>query len=149
MALYIGKRKRKPNQQPGVSIPLKLLSWVRDMGLQDGSDALTWLREAVYLSAPITHPDGNRRYGDLLLTVTDDRLKALNFYEPDCNSCHDTRKFVVYEACMSCNGHCEQSECDNSHRREWPCPDCRDVDKRASSRQNGNVQNKRRHKPRR
>lgn len=111
------------------------------MDLQDGSDALTWLREAVYLSAPITHPDGNRRYGDLLLTVANNRLESLNFYEPDCTSCNDTRKFIAYEACLSCNGHCEISECDNSHRREWPCPDCRGIDKRAAFQQNGNMKN--------
>ena len=117
------------------------------MELQDGSDALTWLREAVYLSAPITHPDGNRRYGDLLLTVIRNRLESLSFYEPDCTSCNDTRKFIAYEACISCNGHCEISECENSHRREWPCPDCRPVDKRDSFKQNGNMSS--RHQARR
>ena len=148
MALFIGKRKPQQQNQ-GISIPLKLLGWVRDMDLNDGSDALTWLREAVYLSAPITHPDGNRRYGDLLLTVTDNQLESLSFYVPDCTSCSDTRKFIVYEACMSCNGQCEISECSNSHRREWPCPDCRNIDKREAVMQNGNVYNRGTHKSRR
>lgn len=134
MALYIGKRKSNPQE---VSIPLKLLKWVQSMGYAEGSSALDWLREAVYLSAPITHPEGNRRYGDLLLTVESNKLKRLRYYEPLCAECGDTKKFIVYEACMGCSGKCEISLCKHSKRQEWPCQSCASIDKRGSFRQNG------------
>jgi hypothetical protein len=102
------------------------------MGYAEGSAALTWLREAIYLSAPITHRVGNRRYGDLLLRVEHEKLKELSIYEPDCVECDDTRKFIAYEPCMSCDdSNCEMALCRNAKRREWPCPTCTGtVDKR-------------------
>ena len=122
MGLYIGKRTEN-QQSDGVSIPLSLVSWVRNNGYAD-EDALEWLREAVYYSAPITHPEGNRRYGDLLLTVKDNHLHDLSVFEPDCRECNDTKVFTAYENCPSCPGDCDVEMCSQSVVREWPCPNC-------------------------
>lgn len=122
MVLYIGKRTR-PKIENEVSIPLSLVKWVENMGYAD-EDALAWLREAVYCSAPITHAEGNRRYGDLLLTVEDNKLVDLAVYQPVCKECEDTKKFAVYEHCPSCQGNCNVELCSKSEVREWPCQYC-------------------------
>jgi hypothetical protein len=137
VALYIGKRKTSSPQ--GVRIPLSWLKWVQKMGYAEGSSALDWLREAIYLSAPITHPEGNRRYGDLLLTVESNRLEQLSYYEPLCAECGDTRKFIVYEGCFGCDGKCEIAFCRKAKRQEWPCQHCAAIDKREPFRQNGGM----------
>ena len=87
-------------------------------------ESLSWLREAVYYSAPITHLEGNRRYGDLLLTIKRNRLEDLAIFEPNCSECQDTKKFVVYEQCANCTGQCDMELCSGSTVREWPCQSC-------------------------
>jgi len=122
VALFIenGKKATSKPRPEGFGIPMRLVRWVRDHEYAD-EDASLWLLRAMYESAPITHPEGNRRYGDLLLTVSDNRLVDLAVYEPQCASCNDTRRFIAYDP--------------DGTPRSWPCPDCR-VDKRQGRAEN-------------
>ena len=112
MALYIGNAKKSE----GSSLPLKLIRCIVDHNYASSDHAAAFLSRAVKLAAPITHPEGNKRYDDLLLTIEDGRLIDLAAYEPDCVSCNDTKTFIAHDP-------------DGTERR-WPCPDCRPVGKR-------------------
>lgn len=110
MALYIG------NANKSEALPLRLIRWVIDHGYAHADEAAKYLSTAVKLAAPITHPEGNKRFDDLLLTIKDGKLIDLAAYEPDCRACNDTKVFIAHDP-------------DGTERR-WPCPDCRSVDKR-------------------
>lgn len=113
MALYIGNAKKN---EGGNSLPLKFIRWVIDHNYAPATEAAKFLSRAMKLAAPITHPEGNKRFNDLLLTIEGGRLVDLAAYEPDCKSCNDTKVFIAHDP-------------DGTERR-WPCPDCRRVDKR-------------------
>ena len=122
MALYIENETEssQPNKRPnGLGIPIRLVRWVRDYGYAD-DDALLWLKNAARNSAPITHPEGNRRFDSLLLTIEDNKLIDLAVYEPTCIECGDTGRFIAHDP--------------DGTARSWPCPACQ-VDKRKNAKQ--------------
>lgn len=120
MALYIESGTESNPQRPdGVGIPLRLVRWVKDYGYAD-KNAYAWLRNAVLSSAPCSHPEGNRRFDDLLLTIHDGTVQDLAVYEPQCKECNDSGRFVAHDP--------------DGTARSWPCPACR-VDKRKGDRQ--------------
>lgn len=118
MALFTGADKNSRPDATGV--PLRLIRWIADHGYASEENAYKWLRGAIYESAPVTHPEGNRRYEDLLLTVEDGCLTDLAVFEPKCHACNDTGRFIAHDP--------------DGTRRTWPCPECR-VDKRQRRRQ--------------
>jgi hypothetical protein len=117
VALFIDNE----NKSGAKSLPLKLIRWVIDHNYASSKTAVAFLSRAVKLAAPITHPEGNKRYDDLLLTIDDGKLVDLAAYEPDCSACNDTKVFIAHDP-------------DGTERR-WPCPDCRQIDKRRQRRQ--------------
>jgi len=133
VALFTGQTTQT---QPDQGIALRLVSWVRDHGFAEGGDAYPWLREALFCSAPITHPEGNRRFEDLIMRVEDGVLSDLSVFEPKCTVCNDTKRFTQIEACDGCHTACNIEECDKAVRRSWPCPECK-VDERVPHRHNG------------
>ena len=110
MALFI-ENGTAPNKRPnGLGVPLRLVRWVKDYGYAQ-DDALEWLRNAALNSAPCSHPEGNRRYDDLLLTIEDNKVVDLAVYAPQCTECNDTGRFVAHDP--------------DGTARSWPCPACR------------------------
>ncbi len=121
MALYIGKNRNKgSNVADRTKIPVKFHRTVQAFGLSGELTPHQWLSRALYLSAPITHPEGNRRFQDVIMDVQDNRLVSLTVFEPDCESCSDTGVFVAID--------------EDGTRNEWPCPDC-NFDKRGQTRE--------------
>jgi hypothetical protein len=112
VALYIGNAK----QNGAATLPLRFIRWVIDHNYASTDDAAKFLSHAMKHAAPITHREGNKRFNDLLLTIKDGKLIDLAAYEPDCKSCNDTKIFIAHDP--------------DGTERQWPCPDCRRVDKR-------------------
>lgn len=121
MALFIesGTGSQKNKRPNGLGIPMRLVRWVKDYGYAD-DNAFDWLKNAAENSAPCTHPEGNRRFDDLLLTIVDNKVVDLAVYEPKCKECADTGRFIAHDP--------------DGTARTWPCPACR-VDKRKQRRQ--------------
>lgn len=114
MALYIDRTTR-PTERAAFEIPIRLLRWIERHGYAEFDGALAFLSHAAKHAAPITHPEGNKRFNDLLLTITDGRIEDLSVYESDCSECNDLKVFIAYDP-------------DGTERR-WPCPKCRPFDK--------------------
>jgi len=122
VALYTDSDKARPRAIPDYQIPVRLLRWIEYHGYAGALESLAFLTHAAKHSAPVTHPEGNKRFGDLLLTIKRGRIEDLSVYEPDCNTCNDMRVFIAYDP-------------DGTERR-WPCPDCGQIDKRRTKHHN-------------
>lgn len=129
MALYIDNDKARARAAPDYRIPVRLLRWIERHGYAEAHTALTFLTHAAKHSAPVTHPEGNKRFDDLLLTIERGRIEDLSVYEANCNTCHDTKVFIAYDP-------------DGTERR-WPCPDCGHVDKRRAKNHTSRIQARR------
>ena len=129
MALYIDNAKERARPGPDYRIPVRLLRWIEYHGYAEAHTALTFLTNAATHAAPVTHPEGNKRFNDLLLTIERGRIEDLSVYEPDCHTCNDMKVFIAYDP-------------DGTERR-WPCPDCKRVDKRRAQPHTGNAQSRR------
>jgi|Cruoilmetagenom7_1024161.scaffolds.fasta_scaffold01557_17 hypothetical protein len=114
--------------RPDYLIPVRLLRWIEHHGYADARESLAFLTHAAKHAAPVTHPEGNKRFNDLLLTIDGRRIEDLSVFEPNCATCNDMKVFVAYDP-------------DGTERR-WPCPDCR-IDKRKADKHNRRLQPRR------
>ena len=110
-------------------IPLDLVIKARTEGL-----TLERLQEVVRLSIRCTHPEGNRRYEDLIFKVVGNRVtliliegKKLELEAEvvfKCVTCKDTGRVRVFDQCEHCDGtgcpKCDQGLIPSS----IPCPTC-------------------------
>jgi len=106
-----------------------LLRWIAYNGYAEARESLAFLTHAAKHSAPVTHPEGNKRFNDLLLTMDGKRIEDLAVFEFECETCKDLKVFIAYDP-------------DGTERR-WPCPDCGQVDKRRSKAQTTRIQSRR------
>lgn len=123
----------------GFLIPLDIILKARKEGY-----GLSRLQEMVRLSARCTHPEGNRRFEDVVFMVVGKRVVSFiklapevpqqkhDVAEPEviyqsyyrCNTCHDTRKVQVFDPCDYCDGTgCNRCD-DGLVPASIPCPVC-------------------------
>lgn len=76
----------------------------------DRGPTIKKLAEMAKLSAIVTHPMGNRRFGDWVLQLNENKLESLARYEfttqtdPNCPDCRGRGTVNVSEECSLCDG---------------------------------------------
>ena len=104
-----------------------------DLAFRNGLDASEHeyglygaLLDMVYLSAPITHPNGNRRYENWIFRLVNSVVVSVHFIK--CETCEDKRRVQVETECPKCHGAVGQAcnECHGSGNIDTsiPCDSC-------------------------
>jgi len=129
-------------------IPLKVVNAAARDGIK-----LPELQDMLRRSARVTHPDGNRRYHDVVFMVEGQRVVSYSlavdpapakpdfeyqeeedeiYHSYDCETCFDRKKVQVFNECPYCEGEgCKR--CDEGLvPASIPCPTCTKAKKKAS-----------------
>ena len=116
-----------PRGRRGFLIPIDLITKAKAHGFE-----LKELQEQVRLSARCTHPQGNRRFEDIIFRVIGQRVVSI--YAKDvlietteyynCVTCRDSGRVQVFDQCEHCEG-AGCSRCDEGLVPSTvPCPSC-------------------------
>lgn len=125
--------KVQHTQVPRFLIPLNVATKAK----REAGIGIERLQNMVRLSARCTHPDGNRRYEDMIFMVQGRRvtsvtvLPTLKLVEPvepaahyQCQTCQDKNKVQVFDQCEHCDGlgcpRCDKGLVPSS----IACPEC-------------------------
>lgn len=114
-------------------IPLRLVNQAARDGI-----SLPKLQDMLRRSARVTHPQGNRRYHDVVFMVEGQRVLSYTHedaetpevVEPEdktfykCGTCKDDHRIQVFNECPYCEGEgCKRCD-DGLIPDSIPCPDC-------------------------
>ena len=106
-------------------VPNAVLYQAQRLGV-DGDNADELRKEICRMilnSAPVTHPQGNRRYDDWIFYVHENVVKRVHLIK--CQTCDDRKRIEVQDECERCAG----TSCMFCHNKGYvvnmiPCPSC-------------------------
>lgn len=121
MAVTIVKKQRP---KLSVDVPAHVVKKAVLLGLvDDRSEVVDKIQELLWVAAPITHPNANKRYEDWLFTVRKGSVTSIHHIK--CGVCEDRKRVVVFDECTTCYGAgCPKCNGSGDRKGMIPCPEC-------------------------